>query len=142
MLFRYIKEYHAIQSRNQSNQPNFFLTEEINEWVQNTYVKYEVNIWAFADDYLNRFYDDISLWPEKHKLTNKEDLIPYSYDYTQKSNLFNLNTLYPRISKKPFMKGRKEGLELIFMYIWLHNIDGDESYWDEYFSKYILKGKK
>jgi len=59
-------------------------------------------------------------------------------DYKQKNNLFNLNSLYKRISNRPFIKGSKQYLELIMMYFWLHEIVGDEDdYWQEYLEKYI-----
>lgn len=114
------------------------MTEEINEWLEKTWEKYKVNIWAFASNYVERFSDDDSLWPAKHKIKGKESWRPYIYNYKQKTNLFNLNTLYTRISKKPFIKGKKQYLEIIMMYIWLHSIWGDEdNYWDEYMGKSI-----
>lgn len=139
MIFLFIKEYHAIQSVNSYNKPRAFLTEEFNHYFEKTWNKYKVNIWLFAENYLHCFFDDHSLWPAKHKIKNKEDWQSYTYDYKQRSNLFNLNTLYPRISKKPFMKGKKQDLEMLMMYIWLHDIEGDEKYWEEYFHKYTSK---
>ncbi|WP_338708443.1 hypothetical protein [Paenibacillus amylolyticus] len=56
---------------------------------------------------------------------------------SKKSNLFNLNDLYRRLPKKPFIKGRKQELEIMMMYDWLHGIEGDEEYWEEYKSKVI-----
>jgi hypothetical protein len=63
-----------------------------------------------------------------------------AFDFTmnvkQKNNLFNLNSLYKRISNRPFIKGKKQYLELIMMYFWLHEIVGDEeNYWQEYLEK-------
>lgn len=138
MLFLFIKDYHRIESEKEINTPSVFLTEEINEWLEKTWNKYKVNIWAFATDYLSRFFNDDSLWPLKHKIKSNEEWQPYFYDYKQKTNLFNLNSLYTKISKKPFIKGKKQYLEIIFMYIWLHSIWGDEeSYWEEYRTKIV-----
>lgn len=138
MLFLFIKDYHSIESQKGINAPSTFLTEDINDWLEKTWNKYKVNIWAFASNYMERFSDDDSLWPSKHKIRNKETWRPYIYDYRQKTNLFNLNTLYTSISKKAFIKGKKQYLEIIMMYIWLHSICGDEeNYWEEYFSKVI-----
>jgi hypothetical protein len=138
MLFLFIKDYHRIQSQKAINAPTEYLTEEINEWLEKTWEKYKVNIWAFASNYVERFSDNDSLWPAKHKIKNMESWRPYIYDYKQKTNLFNLNTIYTRISKKPFIKGKKQYLEIIMMYIWLHSIWGDEdNYWDEYMGKSI-----
>ncbi len=102
MLFRFIKDYHRIHS--QKDQLPILLSEEIDKWVNNTWDKYKVNIWAFVTDYTNRFFEDISMWPVKHRIKTNQDWMPYEYDYKQKSNLFNLNMLYPKISKKPFMR--------------------------------------
>ncbi|MGX9933489.1 hypothetical protein ACW0KB_20025 [Virgibacillus salarius] len=137
MLFRFIKDYHCIQNYKDVEHSPIFLTEEIDKWVNNTWDKYKVNIWAFVSDYTNRFFEDISMWPVKHRIKTKQDWMPYEYDYKQKSNLFNLNMLYPKISRKPFMRGKKQLLENMLMYEWLHSIVGDEDYWEEYFSKYV-----
>lgn len=137
MLFMFIKDYHRIESQKDINTPSVFMNEDINEWLNKTWDKYRVNIWAFAKTYIDRFSEDETLWPQKHRIKGKESWQPYIYDYKQKTNLFNLNTLYPRISKKPFIKGRKQFLEIIMMYIWLHNIWGDEeNYWEEYQDKF------
>lgn len=138
MLFQFIKDYHRIQSEREINSPSEFLTEDINEWLEKTWNKFKVNIWAFASDYLVRFSDDESIWPSKHKIKSNEKWQPYVYDYKQKTNLFNLNTLYTKISKKPFIKGKKQCLEIILMYIWLRDIWGDnENYWEEYRTKAV-----
>jgi len=138
MLFLFIKDYHSIQSQKDINAPSVFLNEDINEWLEKTWNKYKVNVWAFASDYMERFSEDVSLWPSKHKIKNMENWRPYIYDYRQNTNLFNLNSLYTRISKKPFIKGKKQCLEIIMMYIWLHSIWGDEeNYWEEYLAKSV-----
>lgn len=44
--------------------------------------------------------------------------------------------------KKPFIKGRKQELEILFMYYWLHDMEGDdEGYWKEYLEA-VLPGLK
>jgi hypothetical protein len=61
----------------------------------------------------------------------------YDYDYRKKSNLFNLDSLYTKISAKPFLKGKKQYLEIVMMYYWLHDIVGDDqNYWQEYLEKH------
>ena len=34
--------------------------------------------------------------------------------------------------KKSFIKGRKQELEILMMYYWLQDIEGDREYWKEY----------
>ena len=138
MLFSFIKDYHRIQSQKEINFQTDFMTEEIAEWIEKTWSKYKVSIPAFISDYTDRFSENERLWPVKHKIKNDNKWLPYEYDFKQKSNLFNLNSLYPRISNKPFIKGRKQLLEIMMMHTWLHSIEGDdENYWDEYLNKVI-----
>ena len=38
--------------------------------------------------------------------------------------------------KKPFVKGRKQELEILMMYYWIHSMVGDEEdYWQKYLNK-------
>lgn len=136
-LFKYIKEFHLINSSELKEWQNPAISEDIDKWIENTWVKYHVSIWAFVDHYITRFSENEEMWPVKHKV--KLQGVPFnSYDYKQKSNLFNLNSLYPKISYKPFIKGKKQFLEILMMHTWLHSIERDSTdYWQEYFKKVI-----
>lgn len=137
MLFKFIKDYHRIKSQEEMNDLSEFLTEDINKWLDETWNKYNVSIRAFVSNYTLRFSDDDRLWPAKHKVKTNEEWRLYKYDFKQKTNLFNLNSLHPKISNKPFIRGKKQYLELLIMHTWLHSIEGDdENYWDEYFKKF------
>lgn len=136
MLFSFIKDYHQIQS-----QPNYsnksLISDEVDQWVEKTWQKYKVDILACCSDWVHRFYDDKDSWPVSHRKKSDVPYWKYDYDYKQKSNLFNLNSLYRRISDKPFIKGKKQYLEVIMMYFWLHEIvSDDENYWQEYLCKF------
>lgn len=137
MLFRYIKEYHEIKSqmRNGVNYP--LITESMSIWIEETWRKHHVNLWEFTQEWVHKFFDNEQLWPATHKRKSNEAWRTYEYDYKQKSNLFNLNDLYRRLPKKTFIRGRKQELEIMMMYDWLHGIEGDEEYWEEYKSKVI-----
>lgn len=138
MLFLLIKEYHRIQSQPNNGLNQLLITEEIDEWVEKTWNKYKVDILAFCGNWVHRFYDNENSWPASHRRKFEGGWRKYEYDYKQKSNLFNLNSLYTRISAKPFLKGKKQYLEIIMMYFWLHEIEGDEeNYWQEYLNKYL-----
>lgn len=141
-LFYFIKDYHRIVSTKDaiSNYP--YISKEISDWVDKTWKSYNVNLWAFVSDYASRFYNDPSIWPTKHKKKSKEKYQEFNYDCKQKSNLFNIDTLYTRISDKPFMKRKKQLLEIMLMYVLLHSIWGDDdNYWKEYCNKVITKEK-
>ncbi|WP_071396632.1 hypothetical protein [Bacillus tuaregi] len=135
MLFHFIKDQHRIQSYPKSDFDNVYISEEMKEWLNKSWDKHQVNLLAFASDYVSRFYDNEETWDVKHRIRSKESWRKYEYDYKQKSNLFNINSLFRRISNKPFMKGKKQFLEILLMYCWIHEIDGDESYWQEYINK-------
>lgn len=66
----------------------------------------------------------------------------HDYDYKQKSNLFNLDSLYRKMPKKSFIKGRKQEFEILFMYYWLHDMEGDNDYWQKYLESVLPALKK
>ncbi len=135
MLFLFIKNHHQIQSQIAMERSKIFITEEINEWIEKTWAKHQVNVVAFAFDWAHRFYGNPDMWQAKHKRKSRSDFGEYEYDIKQKNNLFNLNKLYKRIPKKSFIKGKKQEFEMLMMYCWLHEIEGDEeNYWLEYLS--------
>ncbi|MBC2724363.1 hypothetical protein [Desulfosporosinus sp.] len=138
MLFLFIKEYHRVHSRYRLEFDKLFISEGINEWLENTWTKYQVNILAFAFDWVHYFYDNENLWPSSHRKKSQETWRKYDYDIKQKGNLFNLDSLYRKMPKKSFAKGRKQEFEIIMMYYWLHDMEGDESgYWQEYLDKVL-----
>ncbi len=49
------------------------------------------------------------------------------------NNLFNLDIFYPKISHKPFIKGKKQYLEVLMMY---YCVGGEDK---EYFQQYLIK---
>ena len=61
------------------------------------------------------------------------------YDYTKTNNLFNIDKLYIKVSHKPFIKGKKKLLEILMMYIWLTDFEGDEGYFEKYLSRVLGK---
>ncbi|HDX9579911.1 TPA: hypothetical protein ROX88_003520 [Bacillus pseudomycoides] len=136
MLFLFIKNHHQIQSRNAMEHNKIFITEEINEWIEKTWSKHQVNVVAFVFDWVHRFYDNPDTWYAKHKRKSQNDFEEYEYDIKQKHNLFNLDSLYKRMPKKSFIKGRKQEFEILMMYCWFHDIENDEeNYWQEYLTK-------
>lgn len=144
MVFLFIKDVHRIKS---SFQPytDFYISDDINAWIFDTYNKHGVNMYNFCHEWANTFYNHTELWPKGHKQKSKyydkrseyqgislNTTIFWTYDYKQKSNLFGLDDLYRNMPKKSFIKGRKQELEATIMYCWLHGITSDPEYWDEY----------
>jgi hypothetical protein len=137
MLFLFIKDHHRLQSYPKKEFENIYISEEVEEWISKTWNKYQVNLLSFASNYVSHFFDNPESWDVKHRIKSKDSWRKYEYDYTQKSNLFNINSLFRRISKKTFIRGKKQFLEILLMYCWLHEIDGDEEYWEEYINKVL-----
>jgi hypothetical protein len=143
MLFLAIKEYHRIESERGFNYQIPQISEEINDWIENTWTKHRVNLLAFAYDWINKFYDNEDLWPPTHRKKSQYPFRKYDYNYKQKSNLFNIDSLYRKMPKKSFTKGRKQEFEILFMYYWLHDMEGDdEGYWQEYLETVLPALKK
>jgi hypothetical protein len=138
MLFLFIKNYHRILSQERRRREVPYFSEDTNHWIEDTWLKHQVNIVAFAENWVTYFWDHKDLWPATHRIKSQEEWIKYEYDFRQKSNLFNLNSLYAKMPKKSFTRGRKQEFELIMMYFWLHEIVGDDAgYWQDYLAKVL-----
>ncbi|SDX41247.1 hypothetical protein [Paenibacillus sp. PDC88] len=136
MLFLFIKDYHQVQSQPNDTSNRILISDEVDLWIDKTWKKHKIDVFAFCSDWVHRFYDNETLWPVSHRIKSKDSWRKYEYDIKQKSNLFNLNLLYKRVSDKPFIKGKKQYLEMVMMYYWLHDLVGDEEdYWQEYLNK-------
>ena len=136
MLFQFIKEYHRILSQRNHIDDFPFISDQINEWLDMTWAKNNVSLTAFAYYWAERFLDNKDSWPATHRKKSNDPYFKYEYDHKQKSNLFNLDSMYRRIPKKSFTKGKKQEFEIILMYFWLHSINGDEDgYWQDYLEK-------
>lgn len=132
MLFLFIKDYHRVESEQGFRFGIPSISEEITDWVDKTWTKHQVNLLAFAYEWINGFFDNEDIWPSTHRIKAQNSWRKYDYNYKQKSNLFNLDSLYRKMPKKSFIKGRKQELEILFMYYWLHDMEGDSDYWQEY----------
>ena len=136
MLFLFIKDYHRVQSqRGEKNHSIPFISDNITDWLETTWTKYQISILTFVDNWVMYFYDNKELWPRTHRIKSNDPAVKYEYNYKQKSNLFNLDSLYRKMPKKPYVKGKKQELEILMVYYWLHSADGNNSYWQEYLDK-------
>ena len=138
MLYLFIKDYHRVKSSIPTQYTELpYFTQKLSDWVGQTQIKFSVNIIAFCYSYIDRFSNEYEKWSITHRKKSEYLHLPYDYDYKQKKNLFNIDSLYPKISNKPFIKGHKQDLELIMMYYYLHSIDSDEEYWNQYLNKIV-----
>ncbi|MEN2468109.1 hypothetical protein [Ornithinibacillus sp. JPR2-1] len=138
MLYRFIKDYHQIASLPDTDINSVYIAEEINEWVEKTWLNYQVNLFEFASNWVSRFFNNEDKWPIKHRIKSDETWMKYDYDIKQKSNLFNINLFYKKVSNKPFLRGKKQFLEILLMYSWINEIDDSQAdYWEEYLTKVL-----
>jgi len=137
-LFLFIKEFHRVRSLPYAENNVPFISQSINEWIETTWTKYQVSILAFSFDWINYFSDAEDIWPSTHRKKSQYSWRKFDYDFKQKSNLFNIDSLYRKMPKKAFIKGRKQEFETVMMYYWLHEIEGDaENYWNDYLEKVL-----
>ena len=112
---------------------SIMITQEIHDWIQGTWSKYQVNVLEFAYKWVDHFWNNEDLWPATHRRKSQTNFRKYDYDIKQKSILFNLDSLYRKMPKKSFTKGKKQEFETLMMYYWLNTIEGDDSgYWQQY----------
>jgi hypothetical protein len=136
MLFLFIKDHHRVISSKNISFREIHITDSIDEWVENTWTKYGVNLIEFSFRLADDFFNNNQLWPVSHRKKSNTDFRDYDYVLKNNDNLFNINSLYRKIPKKNFIKGRKQHLEALIMYHWLHFIEGDEeNYWPTYLNK-------
>lgn len=142
MLFLLIRDYHKVESKKNFNIEHSSISEEITDWIDTTWEKHQVNLLAFAYSWIHHFFDNEDTWPATHRKKSNHSWRKYDYNYKQKSNLFNLDSLYRKMPKKSFTKGRKQEFEILLMYYWLQDIEGDNDYWQEYLEVILPALKK
>ncbi len=131
LLYQFIREYH-IRETTWKHKYEPQISDNITNWLKGTFLKYNVSITGAVESYLNFFISNPGSWSPRCRMKSEYSSQDYDYNYKVKNNLFNINTYYSKYSNKPFIKGKKKELEMVMMYIWLHNIAGDEEYWNEY----------
>ena len=143
-LFNLLRDIHTDDSVMTPYQEERILPGDVNDWVNKTYLKHGVNLFAFCYSYVNWFWQSPEVWPRSRKSKEKEhslytpkDPLYWHYDCRLADNRFNLNELYRRLPRKPFLKGSKKKMEAVMMYSWLFEIGADDDkYWDEYCEEY------
>ncbi len=139
MFFLLIKNYHRLQREGPSWLQLPPISDDIDSWIADTWDKYNVNLKLFASNWVQYFYNHEELWPATHRIKNQEGWRDWDYNYRMETNLFNLNTLYAKMPKKPFTRGKKQEFEIILMYYWVHEVDGEKDYWQEYLGRVLPK---
>ncbi len=140
-VYLFIKDHHRVKNLPYAHS----VCDSIDEWIAETHQKHDVNLYSFCSDWIETFYNNPELWPVTHKKKSKfyeeysREATPRSnksllwdYDYKQKNNLFNLDSLYRSMPKKSFVKGKKQHFEAVLLYCWLRQVEPDDEYWVTY----------
>lgn len=136
MLLRFIQEYHRHESTPTSwERFPYMIDELVDDWINDTYNKYGVNLIRFAESWVCYFSDTEEIWPHSYRIKSDCSYRKYEYDYKQSTNLFNLDSLYRKIPKTPFTRGKKQQFEILLMHEWLNSIVRDNNYWTLYIEK-------
>lgn len=98
-------------------------------WIQDTYRKYGVNLYQFAQtiswEYYDKYVEDI---PSRHTQESYH-INNYNHRY---NNPFGIDNIYIENKHCPFVDGRKYELEMLSMHDWVFNSVKDTDYWPEY----------
>lgn len=145
MIFSFLKEAHRVNNMFPYYEQNIYISDKINEWINETYKKHGVNIYNFCNEWVEYFGNRPEMWPKGHKQKSEHyakraeydrlgisNYMCWKYDYKQKDNLFGLDALYKNMPKKVFTIDKKQEFEAVLMYCWLHGITSDAEYWDKY----------
>lgn len=142
-LYQFIKEYHAVVTKREYKYFGFpQISEKITTWLNETYIKYNVNLAAAIKEYLmEEFYYNVDMLPSGSKIKSDRPFKGhiYEYNYKNKTNLFNINGYYSRFGNRPFLKGKKKSIEILMMFIWLGDVNGED---DEFFQNYLAEFKE
>ena len=107
MLFLMVKEYHLLRSKRVYNIGFPEISKEIDLWIKETWEEYKVYLPAFAFNCVRIFFYNPQTWPVEHKIKNEDSIFGYDYNYKKRNNLFNIDTLYKEMPKKPFTIDKK-----------------------------------
>lgn len=116
MLKMFLKEYHDFINYGEEHRDTYKLaeSEKINTWVENTKKRYHINLQAFAEHYCFSFSELPQLW-DRTKYFHPETKEILEYDIANSKDILSLNTFYPKISNKPFIKGKKRELRVLLL---------------------------
>ena len=153
MIFNFIRDEHRVRNEFTIDHQNIHITDSIDQWVSNTYKKVGVNIFAFSFEWCSKFYNSPDLWEKPRKSRNHEfdslleskrinlsDPVLWDYDCKRDGSRLGLEVLYRNMPKKDFTRGKKQAFEAVLMYVWTHDIAGEEEAWEEYRKELEEKG--
>lgn len=117
-LHLFILERFIVLKKYQQRWYDFTLISKyVDDWIDDTYDEYEVDLRSFASDWVSKFDRD-----------GRGD-----YDF-KRENPFKINNMYNDIKDKVFINNKKKELEILLVYVWTNSITDNQQGWDEYIS--------
>jgi hypothetical protein len=130
----FIKDYHRIDNNIFHDDKIPKLPQSIDNWINDTMLKYHVGLKAFAFNWCyNVMFDNTIPKPTIPKsVIDYED---FQNDILNKENLFDIDHLYNQICNKPFIINKKQELLLLIIYYWSTYFK-DTDIWETYMKIY------
>ncbi|UTH02884.1 hypothetical protein KFV05_02525 [Macrococcoides canis] len=134
-IYRFLLNYHKIKSKSIKSINETSISTPIDNWIEETFNKHGVNLIEFAEEWLIYYYDHPNIWPHSHKILTDDKYVPFKYDYKKEGILFNIDWICSEQKEKEFLISNESLIEELFIYVWVHRIEGEEIYWKEYYKK-------
>lgn len=142
-IYNFIVDYHFVLS-NRENFEGIFSTK-LDMYMNNTLESYNVNLLSWASEYANYYSwkhvatDHVT--PEMYQQNNNIYHDLYS-EVLKSKNLFNIDSVYAKVSFMPYIKSKKKYLLALVLYAWNKDIchfnDAEKKYYDDYMKEYLL----
>lgn len=116
-----------------------YLDSSLVTWVKQTYREYGVNLFQFAQDYTDPYYDEYVEFIYDRDTERSYHINRYNHRYN--NNPFEMDEVYKDNGHRPFVNGKKGELEMLIMYTWLFDSVKDTEYWPEYVNLCISTGR-
>ena len=115
------------------------LDNRIVSWVRETYREYGVNLYAFAYDLSNSYYERYVKY--KRGDYGRQIFQVNNYNHRYNANPFEIDRIYEDNKHRPFLENKCGELEMIVMHEWLFNCIYDDDYWSEYVNLCVSRGR-
>ena len=115
------------------------LDNNIVQWVKETYRQYGVNLFSFAYDLADTYYNRYVKY-ERERFGER----PYyvnNYNHRYNHNPFDIDRIYEDNRHRPFLENKRGELEMLVMHEWLFTMVYDDDYWPEYVNLCVSRGR-
>lgn len=119
LTLSFLKEYQLFENGQFHNPAP--ITDEVDEWIDDVFKSTGINLWTFVKHFLD--YTVERVYTFQSILSNVESI----------KKVFLLNTIYINVSEHSILYGKKDLLETMMMYMWVHYYKrSPKTLWKEY----------